>query len=170
MGYRNAGWVLGLALVAATATAASAATRVDFRVSSGTPLVTYQDEPRPVVVPGTRVSWWENEDYDLYRYGNQYYVVRDGRWYSSGDMRGRYRPISEEYVPQQVYLALNYRTRNGNQWAHSRWLRDRVRYDNPNWRNERRYRDWDRHRDWIRYRDRYSDRDDQYWDRNRRDR
>src|SRR2546426_12519768 len=43
----------------------------------------FRDEPRVVVVPGTRVYYMSDYDYDIYRYGRYWYYNYDGGWYGS---------------------------------------------------------------------------------------
>ena len=70
-------------------------------------MVTYQDEPQLVVVPGTRVAWWENNDYDLYRYGGYWYIDRGGYWYRAHTYRGPFAPVRFGFVLTFVDNLLN---------------------------------------------------------------
>src|SRR5512138_1136132 len=48
----------------------------------------FDSRPQMVVVPGTRVYYVEDSDYDVYRYGGWYYAFDDGRWFRANSYRG----------------------------------------------------------------------------------
>ena len=55
-------------------------------------------------VHGTRVREirsGDRPDYDMFRYGNSYYVYNNNRWYSSRRGRGEFRVIDDRYVPRE---------------------------------------------------------------------
>ena len=125
------------------------------------PRIYYHQQPRFVVVPGTRAYWWENRPsgYEVYRYGPAYYVLDDGYWYRSTSMRGPFAVVRVNYVPQTIVSAARYRYRYGD------WRNDRYgRWDDyRNGRHNRHYGDndqsWNRDRSW-RDRNNNDDRDE----------
>jgi len=124
-----------LALLASVATGwgPARAQDVQFHLDIGNapppPRIYYHQQPRFVVVPGTRAYWWENRssNYEVYRYGDAFYVLDDGYWYRANNMRGPFRVVRVDYVPQTIVTAARYRYRYGD------------------WRNDRRGR-WDDYR------------------------
>lgn len=59
--------------------------------------------PRMSWVPGTHVLYsTADADYDLYRYGDSYFLVDNGRWYRSYSWRGPFYSVSRRYVPSAV--------------------------------------------------------------------
>ena len=97
--------VLGLWI---TLTAGTAAARVDVHigvVAPPPPTIVYEREPEVVVVPNTSVYWVEGaSDYDMYRYGGYWYVVRDGYWYRGSSYRGPFVAIPYDRVPRPIYV------------------------------------------------------------------
>lgn len=62
------------------------------------------DEPRMSIIPGTSVYYLREEaDYDLYRYGNSWYMVDDGIWYRATSWRGPFARIAAGSVPRAVF-------------------------------------------------------------------
>ena len=53
-------------------------------------------------VPGTRVLVVRDyPGYDMFRYGNEYYVYRYNRWYVSDNWRGEFRYVDAGSVPYE---------------------------------------------------------------------
>lgn len=81
---------------------------VDVHINLGVPpppVVVYEQEPKVVLVPRSRVYYAPSPDYDLFRYGNEWYVNRDGYWYSSRSYRGPFVSVRYEQVPRAIVLA-----------------------------------------------------------------
>jgi hypothetical protein len=120
------------------------------------PDIYFRSEPRVVVVPGTRVYYVQDYNYDMYRYGRYWYMNYDGAWYRSRGYRGPWIFVGYRSVPREIsYVPQRYR-------RHWREFRDDTRYGSSRrdrgWRdrNNSRDRDW---RDRDRYRDDYDPRD-----------
>jgi len=66
------------------ASKASARTDVSINLRLGDPYrgpqLVFQSEPDVVVVPGSRVYYVRDYDYDIYRYGSYWYYNYDGGW------------------------------------------------------------------------------------------
>ncbi len=99
------GLVLSLHL---SASKASAATSVSVSLRVGDPYrgpdLVFQDEPDIVVVPGTRVYYIRDYDYDIYRYGSFWYYTYDGNWYRARRYGGPYAFVSYRTVPRAVMV------------------------------------------------------------------
>jgi hypothetical protein len=116
-------WTVGLAaLVVAALTAvappAKAGTSVGSRSGRG-PVSRrrgqFRSEPDVVVVPSTRVYYVRNYDYDVYRYGSNWYFIDDGYWYRSRTWRGPFVHIGYMSVPRPIRVVpVNYR----RHWKH----------------------------------------------------
>jgi hypothetical protein len=66
--------------------------------------VIFDREPRMPIIPGTDVYYMRDEsDYDLYRYGNAWYLVDNGDWYRATSWRGPFIRIRRSAVPEAVY-------------------------------------------------------------------
>ena len=141
-------WITCLALVLMTGTTvqnAQARTSVSVGLHFGDrydgPAPYWRDEPRIVVVPGTRVYYISDSDYDIYRCGRYWYMNADARWYRSRSYRGPWIYVGYRVVPTEIsYVPYRYR-------RHWRSFRDDdVRYGS--YRDSRRhYRGYDRDRD-----------------------
>ncbi len=87
--------------------ASNAAAGVDVHINLGVPpppTVVFESEPNVVLVPRTRVYYVPGLDYDLYRYGDNWYVNRDGYWYRSSSYRGPFAPVVYERVPRSIVV------------------------------------------------------------------
>ncbi|HMI31321.1 MAG TPA: hypothetical protein VK527_06245, partial [Candidatus Limnocylindrales bacterium] len=106
---------------------------------------------RVVIVPGTRVYYVRDADYDIYRYDRFWYYNYNGGWYRSRSYRGPWVYVGYRSVPREIsYVPVRYR-------RHWRDFRDNnARYGSSRDRDNR-YRD-NRYRDRDRY-DRNNDRD-----------
>jgi len=59
--------------------------------------------PRMAIIPNSDVYYLRDEaDYDLYRYGNSWYLVDDGYWYRANTWRGPFLRIRTGSVPSAV--------------------------------------------------------------------
>jgi len=67
------------------------------------PRVVFRSEPRWRMVPGTRVyvvnRAYTNAGYDVFRYGNTYYLYNDGYWFAAPTWRGPFYVIDDGDVP-----------------------------------------------------------------------
>lgn len=65
--------------------------------------VTIETRPGMAIIPDTRVFYsTEDADYDLYRYGNTWYLVDNGNWYRAYSWRGPFYYTSRWDVPRPV--------------------------------------------------------------------
>jgi hypothetical protein len=88
--------LLSIATIAIASTA--------FAQVSGTVRLSFGTTPRWEAVPGTQVSIVgdaNRPDYDVFRYGNSYYVYRNDRWYASRDWRGEFTMVDDSQVPDE---------------------------------------------------------------------
>lgn len=110
-------WVTCLVMTVAfgaTAPKASARTDVSINLRIGDPYrgpqLLFRDEPDVVVVPGTRVYYVRDYDYDLYRYGSYWYYNYDGGWYRSRRYKGPFTYVGYRAVPHSIaYVPVRYR-------------------------------------------------------------
>jgi len=140
-------WIAFLGLVlttSATVQNAQARTSVSVGLRFGDrydgPEPYWSDEPRVVVVPGTRVYYIDEADYDIYRCGRYWYMNADGGWYRSRGYRGPWIYVGYRVVPREIsYVPYHYR-------RHWRDFRDDdIRYGSYRGHRhyDRRYRDRD---------------------------
>jgi len=106
---RNLGGVLVLAAALSLASGASAVTRVsaDLNVHFGNrpaPVVVFEREPDVVLVPSSRVYYVGGLDYDLFRYGQYWYINDGGYWYRARNYRGPFGQIRYDTVPRQIVV------------------------------------------------------------------
>ena len=74
------------------------------------PRLVFEREPDVVLVPGTRVYYVRDYDYDLYRYGSYWYYNYDGGWYRARRYNGPFTYVGYRGVPQAVsYVPVRYR-------------------------------------------------------------
>jgi hypothetical protein len=94
----------------------------DYRSITGAPVVVFQERPRFVRVPNSNVEYCVNQrgDYELYRYGGDYYINNNGTWYRSDYLRGPYRVSRSRRMPQPVFAAADFVMRNGDDWTMGR--------------------------------------------------
>jgi hypothetical protein len=65
--------------------------------------LSFRVQPAMGRIPNSRVSYIRSEfDNDLYRFGNRWYYVEDGVWYSAPSWRGPFRVIRFRDVPASV--------------------------------------------------------------------
>ena len=116
------------------------------------PTIYFREQPEVVFVPETRVYVVQHFDYDMFRYGDSWYVSRDGYWYRSQSYRGPFVAVDARSVPEPIYRV------PAQHWKHRRWDTDRDR-DRDGDRDRDRDRDRDHDRDRDRDRDHDRDRD-----------
>jgi hypothetical protein len=101
---------LGLTLAVATPALAQNSYRIN---------VDLQSRPALRHVRGTRVYEANGQDrpnYDMFRYGRNYYVYQDQRWYRSRSWHGQFQGIDDRNVPAQFS-----RVRRGD-WQDESWM------------------------------------------------
>jgi hypothetical protein len=133
----------------------------------------FQSRPDVMLIPSSRVYYVRNYDRDLYCYGDDWYYVDDGDWYTSRSYRGPFVQIVFASVPYEVRsIPVSYR----RHWGRSTsapgygYHRDRSWVDQSSDRNRSR---GDRSHSWERDRQDRNRRDDRNWgdhDRNRNER
>jgi hypothetical protein len=106
------------------------------------PRVYFYDEPEVDYVPESRVYVVRDFDYDMFRYGDSWYVCRDGYWYRSGSYRGPFQVVDARRVPAPIYRVPTQR------WKDWRGNKERNRgRDRDRDHGRDRGRDHDRHGD-----------------------
>lgn len=100
--------------LAGAASKASARTDISINLRVGDPYrgprLVFEDEPDVVVVPGTRVYYVRDYDYDLYRYGSYWYYNYDDGWYRARRYNGPFVYVGYRSVPRAVaYVPVRYR-------------------------------------------------------------
>jgi hypothetical protein len=126
-----------LTLLLAPGPKASAA-NVSFSLRIGDPYrgpsLAFVEQPDIVVIPGTRVYYVDDYNYDLYGYGNYWYYYYDGGWYRSADYDGPFYFIGYQSVPYSIrYIPVRYRHhwRNYRGPAYSYYQAGRYYRSNP---------------------------------------
>jgi hypothetical protein len=74
--------------------------------------MTFDVQPELRVIPSTNVYYLRdnNSAYEMYRYGNTWYVMDRGRWYSANTWRGPFVSITVSSVPRDIMnLPYSYR-------------------------------------------------------------
>jgi len=120
--------------LALSASKASAHTDVSINLRLGDPYrgpqLVFQSEPDIVVVPGTRVYYVRDYDYDIYRYGSYWYYNYDGGWYRSRRYDGHFTYVGPREVPRSVvYVPVRYRRHWGGGTMGREVARERMRDD-----------------------------------------
>src|SRR5205814_6624263 len=64
------------------------------------PAITFQTQPTIATIPGTQVSYLRDSNYDMYRYGSDWYMNYNGTWYRSSNYSGPYLSVESTTVPQ----------------------------------------------------------------------
>jgi len=63
---------------------------------------TFSVEPRMNFIPNTSIYYDRRASgYDMYRYGNRFYLVDQGNWYSANDWRGPFVSVSYDRLPDE---------------------------------------------------------------------
>jgi len=73
--------------------------------------MTFDVQPELRVIPSTNVYYLrDNNGYEMYRYGNTWYVMDSGRWYSANTWRGPFVSITVGSIPRDIMnLPYSYR-------------------------------------------------------------
>jgi len=66
------------------------------------PAFVFEDEPEVILVPSTRVYYVPGMEFDLYRYGRNWYINRGGWWYRAATYRGPFMAIEYDRVPGPI--------------------------------------------------------------------
>jgi hypothetical protein len=138
-------WVMALSLTLPLSKA-SARTDVSINLRLGDPYrgpqMVFQSEPDVVVVPGTRVYYVRDYDYDIYRYGSYWYYNYDGGWYRSSRYNGHFTYVGPRAVPRSVaYVPVRYR----RHWGGGTYRREAAR---DNWHDNGRGHEDNGHGRW----------------------
>ena len=97
-------WIPLLALALTTGLAATV--RADYDNSGTSFQVSIGTRPHWRHVRGTRVMevyGTDRPDYDMFRYGNRYYVYNNDHWYMSRRYNGRYMVVQDGTVPRDFH-------------------------------------------------------------------
>ena len=116
---------LGVASVTAVLPA-NAAVRVNANINTRTPTIYFDTQPDVVVIPNTRVYYYQAPEYDVYRYGRTWYVNRDGYWYRASSYQGPFVRVSSGSLPRSVVVVPNeYRRWGHDNGKHRGWSKRR---------------------------------------------
>ena len=106
------------------------------------PDVVFYDDPDVVVIPGTRVYYVSDYDYDMYRCGRFWYYNYDGGWYRARNYRGPWIYVGYRSVPREIsYVPHRYRRHWSDFRAEPRYTYRDSRSRDRNWQ--------DRDRGWL---------------------
>jgi hypothetical protein len=143
-------------LVAFGSKPAKAAISADINIHVGdrAPVGYFYSEPRGYLIPDYNVWYYQNSSYDMYRYGNVWYMNDGGYWYSARSWRGPFVGIRFESVPSRIVRVPTRYHRETRGY----WQQEAPHYT---WNNQTRYRTDDR--GWSRDNNRGDDRE---WSRN----
>jgi hypothetical protein len=110
------------------------------------PDVVFYDDPDVIVVPGTRVYYVRDYDYDIYRCGRFWYYNYDGGWYRARSYRGPWIYVGYRSVPREIsYVPQRYRRHWRDFRAEPRYTYRDSRYRERGWLDrDRDARDRDR--------------------------
>jgi hypothetical protein len=106
---KNAILAIGLALLAACATAAMAQDPNYNTARTSAPLpptVSFTTAPVWERVPGTQVSIIRSDQrptFDMFSFGNEYYVYNDGSWYRASQLNGPYVGLEAKMLPPEFH-------------------------------------------------------------------
>ena len=130
--------VVAVLLGAATSASASTRTCFGFQIGIGNapppPVVRYMAAPRAVCEPESRVYVVEDNDYDydMFRYGDSWFLCNEGYWYRAHDYQGPFVAVDVRYVPRPIfYIPANHvrhQWRGGPWWQHRVGRRDFARW------------------------------------------
>lgn len=130
-------------LVAFGSMPAQAAISADINLHIGrrSPNVYFRQAPRAYVVPDyyDDVYYFNDGDYDTFRYGGWYYVNDGGYWYRSNSWRGPFIGVSFESVPTRIIRVPSRYRHQTRGWTSQRQVwNDQPRYRNDGGYNGRR--------------------------------
>jgi hypothetical protein len=111
--------VLGISVAAGIPTA-SAEVTINANIHTGHSGIYFEDQPDVVIVPGSRVYYYEAPSYDVYRYGNMWWVDRGGVWFRASSYHGPFVQVTYQRVPRQIIVVPAEFHRHDNGW-HRGW-------------------------------------------------
>jgi hypothetical protein len=134
-------------LVAFGSKPANAAISLDIHVGDPAPVSYFYQQPRGYLVPDYNVWYYQNSDYDMYRYGNAWYMNDGGYWYSAPSWRGPFMGVRYASVPTQIVrIPSHFHRQTQGYWQAPRQQTYSQNQWNQQNRNETRYRNDDRSR------------------------
>jgi hypothetical protein len=77
--------------------------RMDVSNAPPPPRIYFRNDPDVVYVPESGAYVVVNSDYDMFRYGDSWYVNQDGYWYRARSYRGPYVVVDARSVPEPIY-------------------------------------------------------------------
>ena len=108
------------------------------------PRVVFYHQPRFVLIPEEDVYACEDSyysDYDVFRYGDYFYLYDDGYWYRSPSYRGPFLAIRVDYVPRRIFSvgSYGYQCRERPRYVtypttYRRYETPYRTYERPDWR------------------------------------
>lgn len=101
--YQRRGLAFLVAALLAVGTVGDAASEVRVNVNIGPPPIVVTAPPAVVLVPGSRVYFVPEYDFDIFFYDGYWWSPRGERWYRSRSYDGPWRVISRRTVPRPVY-------------------------------------------------------------------
>lgn len=107
MRFRNLGGAAALLaglVIVPTHAQAGVSADVNIRIGRPAPMVVFEREPDVVLVPSTRVYYVGGLDYDLFRYGQYWYINDGGYWYRARNYRGPFAQIGFKSVPRSIVV------------------------------------------------------------------
>ena len=146
----------GLVAFGSKPAAAWVSADINIHVGDRAPVAYFYNEPRGYVIPNyyNDVWYYQNPAYDLYRYGNVWYMNDGGYWYSAPSWRGPFVGVRFQSVPSRIVrVPVRYHRESRGYWQ--------EKAPHYTWSSQTRYRDSDR--SWSRDDDR---RDSRQWSRN----
>jgi len=94
-------WLIGAALTICLVTPQAQRANAEVRYWSSARTFTIQ--PRVSIIPNTSVYYVRDaSNYDLYQFGNSWYLVDQGNWYRSNNWRGPFISVQVGSVPRDV--------------------------------------------------------------------
>ncbi len=124
--------VLACALFATAQTASAQTTEVSLRFDKGH---TFWVQGTPVLnlVPNSTVMYYGTApDYDLYKFGNVYYINNGSTWYQADVVGGPYKRVNYNKIPRELtvvpvdYRRYEVRPNGKDPWT-SRWKVEKVK-------------------------------------------
>lgn len=81
---------------------ASAALSVDIHIGQTYPNAYFIQPPRAFLIPATAVYYVDDLGYDMYRYGDWWYIDDGGYWYRAQSYRGPFLGVAFSSVPRTI--------------------------------------------------------------------
>ncbi|MEP7028277.1 MAG: hypothetical protein ABI960_06755 [Candidatus Eisenbacteria bacterium] len=123
-------------------TSAAVSADINIHVGRRAPTVYFQRAPRAYVVPSTEVYYVQDLDYDMYRFGNDWFINDGGYWFRSRSYRGPFLAVAFEQVPRVILTVPGrYHHQSRGYWQG----RSADVRDNGRWNGRRRVQSGSRH-------------------------